>query len=300
MDVKDKIISFLQVKGPSLPVHIAKEIGQDTFTAGAHLSEMASHKKIVISGLKVGGSPLYYLPGQESRLQGFVHNLHEREQEAVALLREAIIIEDTKAIPVVRASFRSLRDFAIPLNVTVSGTTKLFWKWYLADEAAARSKIEVLLKPIEPRKDMEKRVEQPKVEPQKIPEKKVEQKKTEEKAKQQTLSEPKPITHDAFLEDILTYFTKEKIKIIEQILVRKGKEYDFVVSMPSAVGNLTYFIKARNKKNINDGDLASLHIQGQMKKLPTILLSPGQLNKKAKEMHTSQLQGISVVNKPWA
>ncbi len=319
MDTRDKIISLLQVRGPSLPIHIAKEIGQDTVMASAHLSEMASNKKIVISSLKVGGSPLYYLPGQENRLQQFVHNLHEREQEAVALLRESQIIEDTHAIPVVRAALRSLKDFALPLNVTAQGATKLFWKWYLTDEATARTKIERLLNegqqlpkaaeskstllPI--KKEIEKKQEQKKLEPKKEEPKKPETTipKQREPVQEHLLPEQpvqKPLSHDAFLEHLLSYFTKEKIKVLEQVLVRKGKEYDFVVSMPSAVGNLTYFVKARNKKNLSDGDLASAHVQGQMKKLPVILLSPGLLSKKAKEIHATELKGVSVVNKPWA
>ena len=322
MDIRDRIISFLQVKGPSLPVHIAKEIGQDSVMASAHLSEMASQKKIAISNLKVGGSPLYYLPGQENRLQSFVHNLHEREQEAVTLLREGVVLEDTKAIPVVRAALRSLRDFAIPLQVTSQGTTKLFWKWYLADDTTTRAKIEALLKPVQPAPAIRKEQATPlrKDTAAKKPEEMAEQKtlptpivprsavpkpaaqKPKEAAPQQTLQEPlpeKPKGSDLFLAKILEYFSSEKIKVMEQIVIRNGKEYDFVISMPSAVGQLLYYVKARNKKSITDGDLASAHIQGQMKKLPVLILTPGQLTKKAKEIQMAELKGISVVNRPW-
>ena len=67
-ELKTKILSFIQRNGPSLPIHISKQINENMKFAGAVLSELISNKKVLISNAKVGGSPVYYLPGQENKL----------------------------------------------------------------------------------------------------------------------------------------------------------------------------------------------------------------------------------------
>ena len=69
LETRNKILSILRLKGPSLPVQIARETGLNSLFAGAFLSELASDKSIKISMMKVWGSPLYFLPGQESQLE---------------------------------------------------------------------------------------------------------------------------------------------------------------------------------------------------------------------------------------
>ncbi|MFH1276012.1 MAG: hypothetical protein ABIH82_02785, partial [Candidatus Woesearchaeota archaeon] len=71
MLVEDKILDFIKVNGPTLPTKVAKNINQQILFASAHLSDLVSRGKVKISKLKVGGSPLYYLPGQEDQLYPF-------------------------------------------------------------------------------------------------------------------------------------------------------------------------------------------------------------------------------------
>ncbi|HLC90905.1 MAG TPA: hypothetical protein VJI15_03990, partial [Candidatus Nanoarchaeia archaeon] len=71
MPDEDRILSFLKMTGPTLPTKVAKHIGTEIIIASAHLSDLASRGKVKISKLKVGGSPLYYLPGQEEQLYPF-------------------------------------------------------------------------------------------------------------------------------------------------------------------------------------------------------------------------------------
>ena len=70
-EIHKKITDFLKSKGPGLPIQIAKEINQSSLFVSAYLSELADEKTIKISHLKVGGSPLYFLPGQEQLLEKF-------------------------------------------------------------------------------------------------------------------------------------------------------------------------------------------------------------------------------------
>ena len=91
-DNREKIIGFIREKGPILPVEVGKFINTSILMASAYLSELSSADKVKISHVKVGSSPLYYLPGQEHLLQNFSSNLHEREKEAYALLNQKKIL----------------------------------------------------------------------------------------------------------------------------------------------------------------------------------------------------------------
>ena len=71
--------------------------------------------------------------------------------------------------------------------------------------------------------------------------------------------------------------------IISVIVAKKDKEFDLVVDIPSKVGSLKYFMKAKDKDKLNETDVALAYSEGQMKKLPVILLSNGIMNKKADE-----------------
>jgi len=330
MDVKEQILQFINQKGPVLPVHIAKEIKSDILMASAHLSELSSNKKVRVSNVKVGGgSPLYYLPGQESKLQDFSSNLHEKEQKAYTLLSQKKILKDSDLEPVIRAALRQIKDFAVPLQVNYKGSMEIFWKWFLLSSEEAESMIKSLIKTPEKAikkpeeiseqsssehlrnsksiskslsdKSDKKIVEKPKEEIKpKLPETQQELKKPEiEKTQEKTIKQPETITKQAkptgnFFKQITDYFEKNKIDVIEQNIIRKSSEIDFTIKVPSSVGALTYYCKAKNKKRINDGDLSSAYIQSQSKKMPVLLLMTGELTKKAKEMFEKEFKGMNI------
>ena len=64
--------------------------------------------------------------------------------------------------------------------------------------------------------------------------------------------------------------------------------------MPTPVGKIEYYCKAKAKKKSNDGDLASAKLQGQSKNLPVIYLTTGEITKKAKEKLQSDFKGLVV------
>ena len=81
----EKIINILRIRGPSLPIQIAKELSMNSLFISAFLSELADSKRIKVSSLKVGGSPLYYLIGQEEKLENFYKYLHPLHQDLMVL-----------------------------------------------------------------------------------------------------------------------------------------------------------------------------------------------------------------------
>ena len=95
------------------------------------------------------------------------------------------------------------------------------------------------------------------------------------------------------MKDIIRFFEKNKITIISNEIIKRDSEIDFIVEIPSVVGNLQYYCKARNKKKINDSDLSNAYVKGQLKRLPVIVLSPGELSSKAQEMIGKELSSLT-------
>ena len=315
-DDQEKIIQFIKIRGPVLPVDVAKHINSNILIASANLSELSSNGRVKISNVKIGGSPLYYVPGQEAQLQRFAENLNEKDKRAYELLLQKKVLRDNELEPLMRVTLRSIKDYAVPLQVNFKGNSEIFWKWYLLTAKEAEDMIRTMLKePDESDKDsgeVQKKIEEEKkeepekaedgrVEKKKEPEIKEARKKPEE-AQRKIVEKPvetkavkkEKISHDEFIEQSMGYFNKNKIIVLGKEPVRKG-EIDFIVQIPSAVGNLEYYCKARKKKTINDSDLASAFVRGQLRKLPVLFLTDGELTKRAKEMLQKDFKGMSVM-----
>lgn len=110
-----------------------------------------------------------------------------------------------------------------------------------------------------------------------------------------TLLKQQDDTGDDFLKQVLEYFAEKRIQVITKEVQRKNSDIEFEISVPTAVGRVTYFCKAKNKKKSNDGDLSNAYVQGQMKKLPVIYLTAGDVTKKAKEKLNHEFKGLLLV-----
>jgi len=273
-DNKEKILSFIREKGPVLPVEVAKHIDSNILMASAHLSELSSNGKVRISNVKIGGSPLYYTPGQESQLQRFADNLHEKEKMAYDLLFQKKVLRDRGVEPVIRVALRAIKDYAVPLQVNFKGSSEIFWRWYLLTNEESEKLIRPFFKKKPVEKEVGKKIEKP-----------LEKRKPIKKEK---------IDRSAFLDLISGYFNKNKINVLSKEVIRIS-EIDFIVQVPSAVGNLEYYCKAKNKKKITDSDLASAFVQGQLRKLPVLFLIDGELTKRAREMLQKDFKGMGVM-----
>jgi len=98
---------------------------------------------------------------------------------------------------------------------------------------------------------------------------------------------------DPFLQKLMAFFASNNITILEQIALKKKSEYDFVLQLASPVGQLHYYCKAKNKTKVGESDLSHAFVQGQLKKLPVLFLSPGTLTKPANEL-MKELKGLTV------
>ena len=109
---KEITLRLINEQGPIIPSQIYKEIHTDILMASAILSELAGNGEILVSSIKIGGSPLYYLKGQEPRLERYIERLHEKEKKALFYLKKEGVLLDSKLEPIMRVTLRAVKDFA--------------------------------------------------------------------------------------------------------------------------------------------------------------------------------------------
>ena len=387
---QDKILNFLKVTGPTLPTKVAKNINTDILLASAHLSDLSSQGKVKISKLKIGGSPLYFLPGQDSPLYDFASgNINSKDLLVLDQLKEKNILRESNLELIQRVGLRNLPDFAVPLNVRVSDKIELFWKWHLSSNDDANQMIGAMLtgvketvpleevpeieekvveqieeveesneeaveveqevpeeqevesevvketkqeqeasskeeaKPIEEEELKEKEEEKPVTESKdsessddpaevkeevKIKEEKqkklTEEKKSSEekkpflqKVKDKITRKKKKVVVDDFSPQVQSFFETLRIMIENKDIIRKNSEINYFVKVPSAVGHIIYFCKAKSKSKCDEKDLSTAYMEAQVKKLPLLFLYTNEITKKAEEMLESGVFENAVIRK---
>ncbi len=350
MSNQDRILAIVRQRGPLLPSQINKDLGVDALFASAMLGELCDKRLLRLTKLKVGGSPLYYLPGQEPKLTIFADKLGEKDKRAYDLLKQEGILLDSEQDALFRTALRSITDFAVPLDVNARGQRHIFWKWYLLPNQDAEKKImdklgicqeeeEAAKEPIKEENAHQQEEHMPKEQvvtidvsgtthvetvkkqgpmppsPQKsIPDR------TPAKPEQETKSVITPKTQrkeekgerkdkpkegesdakkaqpeaiaDAFHKRVLDYFERNSIKVESTDVLRTGIDLEFNIHLPTNIGLIPYFCKAKNKKICNDDDMAKAYLSGQKKRLPTLFLYTGGLTKKAKEATASEYRTV--------
>ena len=329
MTANEKILSIVQAKGPILPVHVSKEVNDSLLLTSARLSELLSNKKLKISSIKVGGSPLYYVDGQEVKLQEYADNLGSKEKEAYNLLKEKKVLRDSALEPAIRVALRIIKDFSIPLNVNYDNKTEIFWKWYLAQNNEVQEIINEALskketipqKPIETQNTIQKEDIGKKYQTQQtiakqdtfkkqeigpiqkakhdtiktLPIDKITQisEKIKEEIKKEPVKKPRQATDKNFLSNKTNhFFSKNGINKTDEREIKKNLEMDFVVELETSIGKAKYFCKAKNRKKITESDLSTAMMQAQSKGLPLIFVTTGKISKKAKEMLNTDFKNI--------
>ena len=280
--MREKILSFIRANGPILPVQISKQFGGNLIFSGAILSELVSRRSVMISTAKVGGSPVYYVEGQERKLDVLYSHLRDVHKNVFDLLKENKILKDSELDAWQRVALRELKDFAYPIQ----REDGIFWRWYLINEEEAMRMIDERFSITQPAED-EIKIEENKIEkiqenivqePVRLPE---QPQIIEKQAEQKPQKKPR-IKKDIGL-NITNYFSSKMATVLEEKIIRKNSDMEYIIEIPSNVGKIKFFVKVKNKKVINDADLVLAHNDAQLKKLPLLFLSNGEVNKKGEE-----------------
>ncbi len=255
-EIKEKILSVLRRRGPSLPVHISGETGMSALFASAFLSELFAEKKIKISDMKVGNSPLYFLPGQEPSLEKFSEHLKNRERDAFELLKEKKFLKDSEQQPAIRVALRSIKDFAIPFKKN----EEIFWRYFTVPE----SEFKLKGKPIK----SEKKIKREELD--------IFDKEIKEKSKIKTPARKKTSQkkNEKFFNKVKEFLSAKSIEIID---IESFNKNELVLRVNKEGEKL---LVAYNKKRINENDIVKANKKASEAGLPYIILSLGEPLKK--------------------
>ncbi len=267
--IKNKIIFILRKNGPSLPVHIAREIESNILFASAFLSELASEKRLKISYLKIGNSPLYYLPEQKFLLEKFSNHLKNKEKEAFTILKEKKFLKDSEQTPAIRVALREIKDFAIPFRKD----EELIWRFYTVPEEefeAGKKGIKPIIKRGEKELDI---FDKPKKVIRKISRKK------------------RPQKENKFFEEIKDFLTKRSLEMADIISFSKNE-----IIMKIKDDEKEKILIAYNKKRINENDIIKASKKASELGIPYIILSKGEPLKKVQGL-LDALSNLSFIGK---
>jgi hypothetical protein len=246
--LKEKIVSIIKNRGPSFPAHISSQVGMSILFTSAFLSELLSEKKLKISNMRVGSSPLYFIPGQEPLLERYSGSLKSREKDAFEMLKDKKFLVDNEQEPAIRVAIRAIKDFAIPFEKN----DKLYWRYLTASEnelvvKLPEKKIEKKeVKKNEPKKDKDLGIlEKPKQVKKKAP------------VKKKVATKKKPSNNgknDKFFNKVKEYLLDKGIEISDIISFSKD---DLVLKVKE--NEVESIIFAYNKKRINEEDIVKAH-----------------------------------------
>ncbi|MFH1210510.1 MAG: hypothetical protein V1645_01205 [archaeon] len=273
LKLRDDALNFVRSKGPVLPVHVGERFGFNSIIASAVLSDLVSNGLVKLSNTKIGGSPVYFVPGQEPKLQGLYKYLGEKPRKIYDMLRDSKVLRDKVLEPWQRVAVREIKDFSVMLRVNYSGNEEIFWKWYITSDEEAKGLIAEIIRgdvlPPEPKKE-EKVVEKVEEKPDPVPEPVKEVAKPVEEVKEEVEEDdpveevvkeiPKFVDRSKkvkrqkssidFYQLVRNYFTDSRIKVLEENIVRRNTEFNFVVTIPSSVGPLRFLSSLRTRRQL--------------------------------------------------
>jgi len=269
-DIKEKIISIFKKRGPSLPIHVSQETGLSILFSSAFLSELLNEKRLKISDMKVGNTPIYFIPGQEFMLERFSDYLKNKEKEAFVLLKDKKFLKDNEQQPAIRVALRGLKDFAIPFRIT--GEEEIYWKYFSISGEELKEFVEKEKISEKPIKSFIKEEKEEKEKPKKV----LEKPKEKIKRVQKKPTKSKNIKqNEKFLEKVKDFLMKSSIEInsIESI----GKN-ELVLKINEK--NKEKFLFAYNKKRITEKEIVKAGKRASEENLKYSIFFLGTLPKK--------------------
>lgn len=276
---KERIMSIIEQKGPSLPVQIARMINVSPLFTSVFLSELKENNKLKTSHMKVGSSAIFYIQGQEAQLENFIEHLNQREKEAFFLIKKSQVLEDDKQLPVVRVAIRAIKDFATPFKISSNNAERIFWKYHLLGEKEFDDKVQKILNPLAKTAESEKEKITEKPEENKVAEN-LDSINQEEKMEEQIRPKQKKQAQSEFADKIKDYLSSKDIEILASILEKK-KEFTAKIRVDTIFGKQEYYLVAKDKKKINETDITLALQKAQTEKMLALIISPGEIDKKA-------------------
>jgi len=260
--IKQKILYIIRGRGPSLPVHISQQIEQSILFTSAFLSELVSEKELKMTNMRVGSSPIYYLPEQINQIEKYSSHLNPKEKEAFHLLKDKKILKDLEQQPAIRVALRQIRDFAIPFKKN----NEIYWRFFTIPEQDTKEKIPEIKKIEKPLDIFSK--EEIKSEKRQI-KKKILKRKTSASQKK----------NEKFFEKVKSHLNSNQIEIEDIIGFSKN---DLVLKIKE--NQKEKLLIAFNKKKITEKDILKCYLKAQEMNLTYKIFILGEQTKKIKNL----------------
>ncbi len=73
--------------------------------------------------------------------------MNSKDQRVLEILKSNRVLREIDLDLLSKVALRSLKDFAVPLRVTIAGKKEIFWKWHLLEDEDTNRIISVILNP---------------------------------------------------------------------------------------------------------------------------------------------------------
>jgi hypothetical protein len=293
-ETKEKIVRVLRTYGPLLPVHISTRIDSNILFTSAFLSELLSEKKVKMSQMRVGSSPIYFINGQENQLERYIDNIKGKEKEALILLKEKKFLKDKNQETAIRVALRSIKDFAIPFQKN----NELYWRYFTEPENEFGSE-EIKTEPLKKEKEgiptkeiinSESQIirnehdhkEQSSEEKTLLQKKEISEDKSgknKEKIRKKIAKKKKPKTsekaNEKFFNKIKEHLAEKQIEILS---IEGFSKKDLTLKIKE--GNKEKILVAYNKKRLTEKDIMDSYKKIKDQEIKYVLLSTGEQSKK--------------------
>ena len=148
MTMQEKILDVLRRGGPQVSPKIAREVKGEAIIVSAYLSELKASGKLLISKIKIRTIPLYYLTNKKKQLALFADRLNPKDRAVFDKLEQLKVLREAQLDLLSKVALRKMKDFAIPLQVSVGGNQEIFWKWYMLDAGETNLIVSSLLQQV--------------------------------------------------------------------------------------------------------------------------------------------------------
>lgn len=257
MGTKEKIVEIISEEGPLLPVEIAAKAELNSFLAKGYLEDLLKEGKVKAEKQKAGSEPLFYLPGQEDRLE-------EKREEA----------ENTAV------KIKNYKERKIEENPELKKKREEFMERLRKIENREREQEE---ENTEEEREPESEEEEKKSSfKDKIKESVFQKKEEREEEQEEKEKEKVEEEEESFLKKAEDFLENNEVKIIEKIDEKKKRE-ELIVSIPSKLRPIKHIVMIRDKKKLSKSDLALAYTKSLEEKMPSLVITHGKLTKTAKE-----------------
>jgi len=292
--MKDKIMLLIQQLGPLLPVEVASKTNLDSFMANAFLSELISDGKIRASKDRIANSPLYYVSGQENRVQQRLEEIKNQSQKTARTYAPSNVnvtpemqakrdafsqrlkeIEDAEqrrksqpnSQPIPSPNYQSNPQFNTKPTYNSGPSSPTFSLPPPKPLPMHKPSFDNSRAQIDFKHDFDSHSE----------------------SSFDDEEESKKVEKDDFIDQGMNWLRSEGIEIINEINSKKN-EVELLVNAHSDFGKVNFYVRIRQKKSITEADLVSVYASAMEQRCLGVLVTNGKLAKSA-ELYLEEKSG---------